>query len=82
VKVPTLDADRRDGNHHIAVAALGITDVLVAKNVGTAVLVDHRGFHRNSSRLSVIRSGADLGGRPRTSATVVVVSDWAPVAKI
>ena len=50
-QVAALDADRLDVDDHVAVGALGIGDVLVAQNVRTAVLVDHRRFHRGATLL-------------------------------
>jgi hypothetical protein len=44
-QVPALDADRLDVDHHATVGALGIGNVLVAQDVGAAVLVDHRRLH-------------------------------------
>jgi hypothetical protein len=48
-KVPALDADRLDVDHHTAVGALGIGYVLVAQHVRAAILVDHRRLHRGAT---------------------------------
>src|SRR4051794_41534406 len=50
-QVAALDADRFDVDDHVPVRALGIGDVLVAQNVRTAVLVDHRRSHSGATLL-------------------------------
>ncbi len=51
-QIAALDADRLDVDHHAAVGALGVGHVLVAQDLRTTVLVDHRGLHRPPTLLA------------------------------